>query len=219
MTTPELDWAQIELEYRAGVLPLGRICSRHGCSLSALVRNAQRNSWERCRTGNVIVLDIGERHVPDSPDYSDPTTPLPSPPAHVENSQWSEFDVIRTRRLTQAAIVEHHSSSIALLRQATDEMMQRLVTYLKIPSQENANRVLSNRESPADLLEKLSRTMVRVIGLERQTYGLDVLIENEDPNGEAAQAKSQTEQTIEKALDQMDELATEIYNKGSAGVG
>ncbi len=187
---------------------MGQICSKHGCSLSTLIRRAEENGWKRERSSNVVILDIGPVRVPEPPDPSDPNSPTNSLPSRQENSQWSRDDVMRVRRLTQSALIEHHHSSIARLRRLTDRMFDAVT--MALDGEVVPPNLLSQRESTADLLEKLSRTLVRCIGLERQAYDLDVLSVNEDT---PAEGTTESEVVVNEALEQLDSLAAEVYRR------
>lgn len=50
--TPEV-MEQIELQYRAGVMPLRQIAKQHGVSASAIVKWAEREGWDRDLTAKI----------------------------------------------------------------------------------------------------------------------------------------------------------------------
>ena len=75
----------------------------------------------------------------------------------------------------------------------SDEFSQRL----------RALGVLMGDKSPSDLLEQLSRVMVRLVSIERQAYGLDVM-PNPDPGAEASDQKVQSE--VNKLWEQVQQI-------------
>ena len=62
---------------------------------------------------------------------------------------------------------------------------------------------LGSRESPADLLEKLSRVMVRSTEIERQAYGLKTF------NPETAATDAELQAELDKLTEEVEQIARE----------
>ncbi len=186
-------WDLIELDYRAGFLPLAGIQSKYGVSVQRLESVARAKGWTRkpITANDVHGADI----------------------APVEPGQEfvSEAEVRLIQRLQIGAIVKSHRTMVARARGQTEELLERLgAAMLGQPKTEEVDgetRVLpfkADRESPAELLDKLTKVMVRLVGLERQTYGLDVMQEPTfDESNNGAEAKSR----VESLMDRLDQMA------------
>lgn len=56
-----VDWEAVERDYRAGVLSLREIATRHGCSHVAITKRAKRDGWERggaCKSVQEVKADL-----------------------------------------------------------------------------------------------------------------------------------------------------------------
>lgn len=185
-------WDLIELDYRAGFLPDAGISHKYGVSVGRLRTVAQAKGWTR---KPISVEDVHGPEIASVEIGAEPVSPA---------------EVRLVQRMQIGAIVKTHRTMIARARGQTEELLERLGAAMigqpkTMVTPEGEPIVLpfkSDRESPAELLDKLTKVMVRLVGLERQTYGLDVMQEPkfDDANSEAAN-------TLNAVLDRVDEMA------------
>jgi len=111
------------------------------------------------------------------------------------------FDPQEQAVLSAANVVAIHRQDVARLRSISNTLVERLGLELagKLPVDENNRPIIcrGSRESVSDVLEKLSRVMVRTVEIERQAYGLATF----DPSQAATDSQVQV---------QLDELEAEL---------
>lgn len=186
----EKDWDAIELDYRAGVLPPSAVAKKHGISTSQLKRQVDKYLWER---KPLDPLALQQAHgVASLP---------PSPPKFAMDSNLDEKSVATMAVVTAARVIDIHRTDVRKLREITGKFTEVLAGlfdhFERLPPKDLIEALqvrtammgaLIGDDTPADLLEKLSRVMTRLVTIERQAYGLDVM-PLPDPNAEpAAQA-------------------------------
>lgn len=151
-----VDWERIEAEYRAGQLSLreiGRLC---GVDEKAIRKRAAKSGWTRALAGKVRRA-VQEKLVrTDGP-----------PPQRARTDR----EIVETASLRGLEVVTSHRADIQQLHGLKRVLAGRLSDVLHGGSPEGP--CLGERESPGDLLEKLSRVTARLIPLERQAFNLD----------------------------------------------
>ena len=197
-------WDLIQLDWMAGVLPVSNICLKYGVTESRLRAVATKFGWTR-RTVQPTVEDVfGPRSF----------GALPAPPG----SQPVSLEEVRITARDQARLVlGSHRKDIEDLKSKLNDLMARYEALTcgadpNAPGVEGARvsllPVLGGKESPMDFLLKASQVLVRVVGLERQAYGLDVLVDpNEDPATKAAVAD--TKASIEGLWSRVEAVAAQ----------
>lgn len=137
-------------------------------------------------------------------------------------------DVQRHAREQAVLVIDSHKKSLARARQVYETLMNRMLLALngtpELLRDEQGDYVrgepteqfplgepqfapwTGNRESPADVLGKLSASLVRFIGLERQAYGLDVLSIN-DPAADADTRDSAIKAELSALEDKLNSIA------------
>lgn len=161
--TPRLDWDAIELDYRAGVLPVVAICVKHGVSPSRLATVADQKGWVRLpppRAEDVFGLATNGH--------------LATPPG--DEPAWTPEEAKRAQLIASASVINTHRKDVAKLRGSAALLTERL--QLILMGESVTLPCLGARESPADLLEKISRVLVRTVQLERQAYNLEAFQQN-----------------------------------------
>lgn len=158
-SSPRYDWQAIEMDYRAGVLPLASICSKHNVSMSRLVSYAKEHGWQRMDPPTPE-----EVHGVASSGFI-PTDSLPD--------YWSEEELKKAALLTAGQVLDLHRKDIAKLRDLCKTITERLGLYLfgtelKVPFK-------SDKESPSDILGKLTKVMAQLTQLERQAFGMSAI--------------------------------------------
>lgn len=154
-----IDWESIEREYRAGQLSNAEIARGHGVTPQAITMRAKRSGWVKDLSGQV------RERVRAELVNSSVKAPHASAPEIVEAAAARGVDVVRS-----------HRRDISALRGVAQELTRRLQMSLGIiPMEEGVNprMAFGEKESPADVAEKLSRTLHRLVPLERQAFSLD----------------------------------------------
>lgn len=202
------DWDAVELDFRAGVLPLSAVAKKHDISVAQLKGKASKFMWER---KPLNPLDVQKAHGIAS---------SPSPAKFGMDSNLSTPDLTQSAILTAASILDLHRKDVRGLREASSKFsaaLADLFTAMADPAAlENDGAgfkltlaqlgVLIGDDTPVDLLEKLSRVMVRLVAIERQAYGLDVM-PNPDPGAEASDHKVQSQ--VNKLWEQIQTMQRE----------
>lgn len=201
----EADWDAIELDYRAGVLPLTAICKKHGVSMHVMRSTAEKFMWER---KPLDPLKMQQAHGVAST--------APTGAKFGMDSSLNEKDLNTAAILTAASVLDVHRKDVQQLREVSKKFSNALANLFAALSNEEqhpdmlansvaALGVLIGKDTPVDMLDKLSRVMVRLVTIERQAFGLDVM-PNPDPgndNGEAARSE------VAKLWDQIKTLQAE----------
>ncbi len=164
---PRADWEAIEREYRAGQLSIRAIAAAHGVTDTAIRKKAKAEVWERALAEKVRQA-VREKLVrtDGSQDGSHP-------------QRASDAEIIEGAALRGLNIVTSHRKDLQQLHGLKRVLAERLSTYMQGVSPDGP--CLGEKESPGDLLEKLSRITARLIPLERQAHNLDA--EPDEPSG------------------------------------
>jgi hypothetical protein len=174
--------ASLRVYYEAGQLSMAELSARFGLSASRIESLAKARGWLR-----------------NTPPPLERVLPL-VPPVFSE-------DPTEHATISAAHIVQIHRTDVARLRSISSTLVERLSFILsgQLPMSPDGNPLptLGARESPADLLEKLSRVLVRTTEIERQSYGLTTF----DPNKQASQEELDRELAEMEA--EMERLARE----------
>lgn len=204
------NWPAIELDYRAGIIPLPGICHKYGVSYSRLNRVASEQGWHRIELTpeeifSAAVFTQNEGMTDDEdPDWN--AIERNQPNTYLKDVAALDPEAIRRLAQAQAVqILQSHRKDVRKLRALLELLSDRAIAALAgapqmivienpkffVPGFENDPDYekqhimvtapwIGGRESPADLITKLTSTLVRLIGLERQSFGFDVLL---DPEG------------------------------------
>lgn len=163
---PKTDWEAIEREYRAGQQSIREIAKKHGVSDTAIRKEAKAKGWERALADQVRKA-VREKLVRSDGSQSG------SRPQRA-----NDREIIEGASLLGFEVVQSHRRDIAQLTAISNILATRLAAVLNSDPVEG--RCLGDKESPGDLLEKLTRVRARLIPLERQAYNLDA--EARDPS-------------------------------------
>lgn len=188
------DWEAIGREYRAGQLSLREIGRIHGVSDTAIRKRAKADGWERDLTEQVqaavrakLVRDEGSQ---------------PSSQAQRANDR----DIVQTMAARGVEVVRSHQRSLAQLNAISDILATRLAQHLDGVTPDGPG--LGDKESPSDMLEKLSRTRQRAIQLERQAFNLDTQPDDSSPAGSGGGA-------IERLVARLDRNKRPVPTEGA----
>lgn len=168
----KIDWEAIEREYRAGQLSLREIGRIHGVTDTAIRKKAKLEGWARDLTDQVRATVRAKLVREDSSQSGSQDG------SHPERA--NDRDIVDEMAARGVEVVRSHRRSLAQLNAIGDILATRLSQILDGVTPEGP--CMSEKESPSDVLEKLSRTRQRSILLERQAFNLDNL--PDDPNGQ-----------------------------------
>jgi transposase-like protein len=150
---PRTDWEAIEREYRAGQLSIREIARRFDVSDTAIRKRAKAESWTQDLAEKVRKA-VREKLVRGS-----------------SQDQRADREIVEEKAEVGFAVVTSHRADIQQLRGLKRIIADRLETYLQGGTPDGP--FMGDKESPGDLLEKMSRVTSRLIPLERQAHNLD----------------------------------------------
>lgn len=156
---PKTDWEAIEREFRAGQLSIRAIASAHGVTDTAIRKKAKAEGWQRS-LANKVREAVREKLVrtDGSQDGS-------------QSLRASDSEIVENAALRGLAVVTSHRKDLQQLHGLKRVLADRLSEVLHGGNPDGP--CLGDKESPGDLLEKLSRITARLIPLERQAHNLD----------------------------------------------
>ena len=155
---PPVDWEGVEQEFRAGSLSIKQIARANHVSDMAIRKKAKREGWTR-KLVDVVREAVKERLVRE--DGSRGSLP----------QRASDADIIEAASLRGLAVVTSHRRDLEQLHALKRIILTRLAAHLNGEPPEGP--FMGDKESPGDLVEKLSRVTSRLIPLERQAHNLD----------------------------------------------
>ena len=156
----EVDWERIQDDFRANQLSLREIAAQHGIVASMISRRAKRENWPRDLEAKVR-RETRERLLRDEQQAEQQS----------EQHQQRARDTVERCVTRNVELVNSHRKDLQQLHALQRIMAERLSQVLDgIPPE---GPCLGERESPSDLLEKLSRVTARLIPLARQAHNLD----------------------------------------------
>jgi hypothetical protein len=153
------DWEKIEFEYRAGQLSVSEIGRRLGVTEGAIRKRAKRDGWTRPLADKVREA-VRERLV-----RGDGTN------LGTNTQRANDVEIIEAASLRGLAVVTSHRKDLEQLHALKRIILTRLAAYLN--SEPVEGPFIGEKETPGDLVEKLSRVTSRLIPLERQAHNLD----------------------------------------------
>lgn len=156
---PSVDWEAIEREYRAGQLSVREIARAYGLSEGAIRKKAKASGWERALADKVR-QQVRERLVRDDSTQSG-----------THSQRATDEEIVRGAAERGFEVVTSHRRDLVQLHGLKRVLADRLSVLLS--GGEPDGICLGSKESPGDLLEKLSRVTARLIPLERQAHNLD----------------------------------------------
>ena len=154
-----VDWESIEKEYRAGQLSVRAIASAHGVVESAVRKRAQRDGWTRALADKVRSQVREKLALLDGAQDS------------AQGQHARDAEIIEAASLRGLAVVTSHRRDLEQLHALKRIILTRLAAHLN--SEPTEGPFMGDKESPGDLVEKLSRVTSRLIPLERQAHNLD----------------------------------------------
>lgn len=151
----QADWEAIEREYRAGQLSVSEIARQHGITEGAIRKKSKALGWERALAAKV------RKAVREKLVRADGT----------KDQRASDKDIVDGASKRGFEVITSHRRDLQQLHGLKRVLMDRLATVLE--GGDPGGLCLGDKETPGDLLEKLSRVTARLIPLERQAHNLD----------------------------------------------
>lgn len=195
MTKPTTDWEAIEREYRAGQLSLREIGRIHGVSDTAVRKKAKLGAWERDLTKQVQEAVRAKLVREDGSQGSHP-------------QRTTDRDIVQDTAARAVEVVRSHRRSLSQLNAIGDILAERLAQHLEGVTPDGPG--IGEKESPSDMLEKLSRTRQRAIQLERQAFNLD-----SQPDDDGAQTSGGG--ALERLVARLDRKREAVPAEGADG--
>lgn len=156
---PRTDWEAIEREYRAGQLSVREIARKHGISDTAIRKEAKARGWAR------DLADKVRKAVREELVRADGSQ------SGSQSQRANDEEIIDAAKRVGVEVTLSHRRDLNQLHGIKRVLADRLATLLE--GGDPGGRCLGDKESPGDLLEKLSRVTARLIPLERQAHNLD----------------------------------------------
>ncbi len=156
---PPVDWEAIEREYRAGQLSLREIGRQFGVTEGAIRKKAKAGAWTRPIADKVRAA-VREKLVRNDGTQNGTQAPRADDAEIIEVASARGFEVQLS-----------HRRDLEQLHGLKRVLADRLAATLH--GEPFDGPCLGDKESPGDLLEKLSRITARLIPLERQAFNLD----------------------------------------------
>ena len=158
------DWGSIEMEYRTGLGDLNSISSQYSVPADLIARVATALQW---MWGN----------------------PVPSVDSAPENFVLSSADIRKAQAIAAIRVTETHRAHIRRVQVLAERLTGELESTFDTGE---PSSLFGSRESPADVLVKLTASMVRLIALERQVHGLSNDSKQVEPAAEDNSAQVQS---------------------------
>lgn len=179
MTKTSIDWDRVEIDYRAGVLTLREMGTKHGVAESAIRKRAKRDSWVRDlsakikqRADDMVRKDEVRKEVRTEQKISERVEVEASAQVIANVRMAHRGDISRSRRLANMLLDELEGMTEE--RGTLKELIEQLKDDNDVPDAmlELAQKMASlpNRSK---IMKELSETLKTLIGLERQAYSLD----------------------------------------------
>lgn len=160
MTRKATDWEAIEREYRAGQLSVREIARQFGVSDGAIRKRAKAEGWERVLVERV--REAVKEKLVRADSAQDGTQ---------DQRARTDRELVEGAALRGLEVVTSHRRDLQQLHGLKRVLADRLSVVLTGGDPDGP--CLGARETPGDLLEKLSRVSARLIPLERQAFNLD----------------------------------------------
>lgn len=158
-----IDWEKVEVEYRAGSLSVKEIARANHVTDTAIHKRAKAHGWTR-KLADKVRETVREKLV-RADGLRDGLRP----------QRASDKEIIEAASLRGLEVVTSHRTDLQQLHALKRIILTRLASHLNGEPVEGS--FMGDKETPGDLVEKLSRVTARLIPLERQAHNLDEGVE------------------------------------------
>lgn len=177
----DIDWENVELEYRAGIRSLRAIGSQFGVSDAGIIKRAKRDGWERdlkVRIQAATEAKLAELAIPVSPEVS--AARLVSENEIVKANSETQVDVILANRKDIQRALTLVYSFFTELEETTNNraLFSQLGELMRSPDEKGVDKLndiyLKSVSMPSRVsaMKSLTDSLKTLIGLQRQAYGL-----------------------------------------------
>lgn len=156
--TKDVDWEAIEREYRAGQLSIREIGRTYGVGAPAIVKRAKKLKWERDLSENV-------RETVNAKLLKE--TAAGNTSGNTSGNTLNARETVDAAAARGVEVVLRHRRDISTLDALKSKLVEKAATLL------DGVASLDALGDAASAIESLSRTVGRLIPLERQAFNLN----------------------------------------------
>lgn len=163
---PQLDWSQIEADYRGGVLSVSAICRVHNVSRATLMDRVASKGWTRDLASQVRIA-YAERMMLANDEKID------------------ENDAIQKAAAVMVEVTRSHRKDLTRMREVANMAMDNLAKILgegvfeevevdgkKVQVMRPEAIVLGKTQGVANALDQVASAYRRILDMENQVYGI-----------------------------------------------
>lgn len=204
----EIQWDQIERDYRAGLKSLSQIAREHEVSRDRIKRRADKEGWERNLSQKINeaaknkLNELSAQTVAELPE--------------AETEEERNRQIVELAAQTQVELVRHHREDIGTMRHISRKMMGKLdealdkglqVTSVDEQGEPTGEPMFigMDLETAGKVFNNLTNGYQRLVQLERQAFGMD----EKDKGGDAS---SEMQTAFEMILAKKDGLPCEMMS-------
>lgn len=188
-----IDWPPIQREYCLGQITVRNLAATHGVDASVIVRKAKQQGWIRDKRQEVKTLSEAQLIAigldPEGKGSSTPTTPdiQAAATARTNVILAHRRDAVRTRSLAMTMMEELEVMTRApVLLRDLQETLRKCKAGEDIPPDvlQHADHLLGQvmtLDSRAGTLKTLSETLTKVVGIEREAFGIGTPDDGDKP--------------------------------------
>lgn len=186
----ETDWDAIKADWKTGQYTQGQLAKIYGIKREALAKRIQRakakgdNSWDQDQQARVAA--VAASMLEDGGGMVDDT---------------KQRLAVETAAEMRVRVVKEHRRDISRLRSIANKLIMRLENHLDNKPTDGPLFGAGSKESPTDIVKKLSDAFKHIIPLERVSVGLDdgAIDENKPKGGIVYMPSRKPLPAIEKA--------------------
>jgi hypothetical protein len=152
----DIDWEAIERDYRIGQLSLRQIAAKHEVAVSSIVKRQKNEKWSRDLSAQVRVQTKAE------------LIRLAAEKAHENATQSVHSDALSVQAAAHnnVEIISGHRRDIQKEAERTRKLAEKIDTLMDKTVEAKEVALLASTH------ESLVRSRARLIGLEREAYGI-----------------------------------------------
>lgn len=178
-----IDWAGVEREYRAGIAPLRAIATRYGCTHPAIAKHARKEGWIR---------DLSPKIHARAAELVTKAALASVPKEVTAEARMAEAITVESNALALSIVQLGHRDDIARARRLVVTLLTELEAVIDRPelfgmvydaltnpdepaieALRNMATLVASLPGRAKVMKDLAETLHKVIGMEREAFGLD----------------------------------------------
>lgn len=201
--TQPIDWVKAKEDYQAGIMTVRAVARKHGCSHKNILERAVKEGWGQ-NLHDRVQGEIREQVLgPDAPPLT-PSDPNQSSRARTEE------EIVTEAANMQVAVILKQRKDIQQVQGAFRTIVTRLVDHLD--GRTSNLPFMGAKESPADVLEKATRSLERLNRMEGEAFRL-----NDRPTESGIDAEEVKEALQGLSDEQLAELGRSIVEGAPEG--